>query len=340
MTAARRHRPGRGVAVLVTIFALAWGVAAEAACFGANIIPRIAAEDPAGFARVEREAAAMPNGEGVFWRVEAPGVAPSYMFGTFHAAEILQGIDPQVWTALGEARVAVFEVDASQRAEMDARIASDPTFLFDQGAAPLSSVVSPSAQRRLSRALAERNLDMANAEQMRPWLLASILAFPACRLEAMSRGMKNMDEALTQRALSAGIPVIGLESYQQAIAGFDRIDKRLLLDAIVSAPLERGEDEDVFRTNLDLYGQGRIAMIARLGVYMMKKSAPRVDADRVNDAVMAEILDFRNFAWLDRLTVEMRDGGAFVAVGALHMAGDKGLVALLRGRGFRVTRVY
>jgi hypothetical protein len=36
----------------------------------------------------------------------------------------------------------------------------------------------------------------------------------------------------------------------------------------------------------------------------------------------------------------LQRGRAFVAVGALHMPGDEGILHLLEQRGYRVTRVY
>ncbi len=41
-----------------------------------------------------------------------------------------------------------------------------------------------------------------------------------------------------------------------------------------------------------------------------------------------------------RLFLPLRDGHLFVAVGALHLHGVKGMLALLRTQGYRITRVY
>ena len=322
----------------VALLALAGGPA-WAQCFGTSILPQIEARDPLAYARITAEAATVPNAEGRYWEAQIGDAPPSTLYGTFHATELLDSIDTSVWRRLEWARVAYFEVDLDQRNKMDERVATDPEFLFDTTLKPLSSRLSPADRRRIGEALAERGLDFGAVEYMRPWLLASILAFPACRIRDMATGAKNMDAAMAERAALLGVPVVGLESYQQAIAGFDRIDDDLLLQAIISAPLAKGLDEDVFRTNADLYLEGKIALIARLGVYLMEKTMPGINADAVNDAVMSEIVDARNFAWLDRIDDAIRKGGAFVAVGALHLPGDEGLIAMLRRRGVRVTRL-
>jgi uncharacterized protein YbaP (TraB family) len=41
-----------------------------------------------------------------------------------------------------------------------------------------------------------------------------------------------------------------------------------------------------------------------------------------------------------RLFIPLREGRLFVAVGALHLYGPKGMLALLREQGYRVTRIY
>jgi uncharacterized protein YbaP (TraB family) len=51
------------------------------------------------------------------------------------------------------------------------------------------------------------------------------------------------------------------------------------------------------------------------------------------------LLSDRNVRMRDAAEPLLQDGSAFIAVGALHLVGPTGLVALLRERGYTVTAV-
>ncbi len=63
------------------------------------------------------------------------------------------------------------------------------------------------------------------------------------------------------------------------------------------------------------------------------------EAEDEHPEFMAALLDKRNADWLTKLPAIFKEGPTFVAVGALHLAGDKGIVEGLRKLGYTVTPV-
>ncbi len=56
----------------------------------------------------------------------------------------------------------------------------------------------------------------------------------------------------------------------------------------------------------------------------------------VNDVLITK----RNHNMLQNMQPHLKKGNAFIAVGALHLPGDTGLLRLLEQRGYRVRPVY
>ncbi|NUS19483.1 MAG: polysaccharide biosynthesis protein GumN, partial [Mesorhizobium sp.] len=56
-------------------------------CVGTDLLAALEKNDPAAFKKVEAEAAAVPNGKGLLWKLQKPGEKPSYLFGTMHMTD-------------------------------------------------------------------------------------------------------------------------------------------------------------------------------------------------------------------------------------------------------------
>jgi uncharacterized protein len=327
------------VAVLAGVLVGALAPPALAACMGSNMLDALARSDAVAYEAVRARAAATPNGQGRFWRIERSGTPASYLFGTFHTDQAVDTVPPPVWQALGRARIAIFELSAAERAAMQARLASDRAFAFDDAAPPLSRRLDAARLAVLRRALAARGIPLDHAERMQPWMLFSMLALPACHLRSMATGASALDAVLAESATAAGIPQAGLETYEEALAAFRRIPTDRLLSMLVDTSAQLDREEDIFRTNLDLYRAGRIAEIDAFSRWLSTGPGSEPGAAAIYDEVMDELLGARNRAWMAPLEDQLARGGVFAAVGALHLPGEGGLIELLRARGWRVTRL-
>ena len=88
---------------------------------------------------------------------------------------------------------------------------------------------------------------------------------------------------------------------------------------------------------LDAYLTRDLAAIWELREKFMARY-PEIAA---HQAVMTKrVVHDRSVVMAFRMQRELRRGAAFIALGALHLYGDKGVLALLEEDGYRSTRVY
>ncbi|MFM7106647.1 MAG: TraB/GumN family protein, partial [Flavobacteriales bacterium] len=55
---------------------------------------------------------------------------------------------------------------------------------------------------------------------------------------------------------------------------------------------------------------------------------------------MAQLLPLRNIRFINRLDDLLKMSPVFCAVGALHLPGENGMIALLKARGYDVAPVH
>ena len=297
-----------------------------AGLLGLLLLPLAAAAAECRAIAPERTAAA-PNdfGKGLLWRIEAAGAAPSFLFGTFHTS------DPRI-TDLPCPVQRAFDGAGSYTMEVilnGAGLVAMAEAMFFSDGKTLEDVLGSELYQEVVRILSNQDAAKARAiRHMKPW--AVMMTFSGA---PEGRGLF-LDMALQLEATRRDKPTYGLETMQEQIAVFNgmSLDDQVVLlrDALQARHIQERAMEEL----TEAYLARDLAAIAGLN----EKYKP---ADlRVHAELMERLLVARNRNMAERMRARLQEGNAFVAVGALHLPGNTGLLRLLSDAGYRVTRVY
>ncbi|BAU47856.1 polysaccharide biosynthesis protein GumN [Sulfurifustis variabilis] len=261
---------------------------------------------------------------GLLWRIESPGRPPSHLFGTIHSS------DPRVVSLPAPVKQA-FDRSGSFTMEMvtdgSALVAMAETMFLGEGQT-LRQITGDALYGEIREALAARGLPEQGLEKQKPWVVLMTLSAPP------NRGGMFLDLSLQLQATLAGKPVHGLESMQEQLAVFDELateDQVTLLRETVKAQRE---------AEAQLEALTRAWLARDLGQLMATVEKYRPEDARLYNTLMQRLLDDRNRRMAERMEARLAEGNAFIAVGAAHLPGPDGLLALLARRGYRLTAVY
>ena len=304
------------------------------ACAGRSMIAEFAAQEPQTLARIEAEAGAVPNGKGLLWRIEHPGAAPSWLFGTMHMSDPrVVKLPPAAQAAFDRADTVVIETtDILDQATMGVALLARPELMMFTDATTLPDLLSEEDRALVETELARRGIPLASVIKMKPWMLSALVSLPACELARQSTGTPVLDIRLANDATAAGKRLKGLESMEEQLEAMASLPMRFHLQGLVETLRLGDRIEDVMETMVLLYLDGETGMF-----FPFFQAALPSESDEEGYAAFQEaMIDVRNRTMAQGAAPLIERGGAFIAVGALHLAGQDGLVELLRQRGFRV----
>jgi uncharacterized protein YbaP (TraB family) len=165
----------------------------------------------------------------------------------------------------------------------------------------------------------------------RPWAVALLLSVPP------QDPTNVLDFVLERRASEQGKPIHQLESMEEQISVLDGLSQE---DQVALLRQAVDEYEHLPRR----IGRVVDAYLARDLAALWRMSQENVGAGaeerRLNEVFTRRLLHERNARMAERAEPRLREGGAFIAVGALHLYGGSGVLAQLERSGWRVTRVY
>lgn len=278
-------------------------------------------------------AAAVPAAAGdkaFLWKLSHGGNV-AYVFGSLHVGNAgMYPLPASVERAFKQAQVLAVEADI---ADPQATLTAMSLGLYADGDS-LANHISPALAARLDKVLARYGLTPALTANLRPFMAMSTLVMA----EAMRLGYDptlGIDLHFLKRAGERSMPVVELESVaaqMQLLASFSDAEQEALLRQVVDA-IER----DTMRADLASLVAAWQAGDARRLEQIVHASF-RGDA-QAQAVTMEKLNDRRNYAMAAKVRGYLASGKPhFVVVGALHLVGNSGIIALLQKQGVRVEQ--
>ncbi len=257
------------------------------------------------------------SGHAPFWRVETAAGA-SLLLGTIHG-----GVDPTelpdlIWEQVAAARAVVTETDTTAI----------------NGNELITAVTLNESLRQLTTVDEWRTIVASELgaiyphsilERRQPWYLHGIL------INALIPAHPPVDVAVADAGRAAGVELLFLEHWREQVDMLNALGIEDGLEQLLRVASDQELAREVFDDWAAAYQAGDVRWLAELVMHP--------DAVLHRPRYYDEIVFGRNRDWLPVVERELDGGDAVVAVGFAHMLGDAGLVALLRGRGYRITKV-
>ncbi len=257
----------------------------------------------------------------VFWSIHKDNVQVGHLLGTIHSE------DP---------RVLDFSVEFLKKLKGNEVFATElvpdlptvsrvtETMQYPPGKT-LEAVIGSSRFDALESALAAYQVPAEFIRRMKPWAAMMTLSIPPQRTGFF------MDLSLSLRASGSGLTVVGLETLEQQVSFLEHMPMAMQLKLLDQAIAKYVHVQEAHDEMVDAYLGDDLFVLQKLSDEQMQT----VSAD-TRDYFVESGIHARNLRMSETLLSHLEDSRVFVAVGALHLPGDQGLLNLLRSQGYEL----
>lgn len=275
-----------------------------------------------------RPAAAARFEHGLLWRVEGGGAEPSHVFGTLHAGDPrLEPLPAPVLEAFAGARALMLEYVADAYARE--RFLEAAMYLDER---TLEQAIGHEDFERAVEALRPIGLSREFVNKVKPWGVLLNL-----RISRQPAGAPSPDARLLALARERRMAISQIEQVEEQVFTFDEMTPGAQVALLRHFLAHREALDALAERTLQAY-------LARdlQGLWDAQQDYarrhPEIAAHHAE--LMKRVVLDRSVVMAFRMQRELRRGRAFVALGALHLYGEQGVLALLQEDGYRARRLY
>jgi uncharacterized protein YbaP (TraB family) len=257
------------------------------------------------------------------WKIEGNGLeSTSYVFGTIHIT-CDASLDNDVIQALDQTSQVVLEMDMDDP-QMQSKMMMG-MYMKDQKT--LKDLVSSEDYQAIdSLFLKNMGMSVKFMENVKPFFLIATL-YP----KLIDCPVQSFEAELIKVAKEQGEEVNGLETIEDQLQVFEDIPYEVQVeDLIRTAKDNLAYDKANFAKMFEIYKSENITAMLE----MMNDDNYTSIADYQD-----KLLDDRNKKWISKIVGYAKEQPTFFGIGAGHLAGNNGVIMLLRKAGYKVTAV-
>ncbi len=252
-----------------------------------------------------------------------------YLGGTIHVLTNEDfPLDEAYEFAFKESDELVFETDLAAFKEPSIMAKLGPV-MFQAPGNKLTDQLSDKTAKAFTQHLIDRNLPILQFDAMTA--TGAMLTLTISEFQAQGFVSEGVDAFYHAKASEEGKTIAWLESVDSQIALLDSFDDGDP-DALIAYTLEEIDINSGTINELhDAWKTGNLVKLEQVGMEEMKRDFPQIYQD---------ILVDRNEKWLPQIEAMFGDDNReYVLVGALHLAGEDGVLTMLEQRGYTVERL-
>lgn len=313
--------------------------AAQAAtgCAGRNLLQDLPAETRAA---LDTAAGNAPYARGNLWQAARDGRTVT-LVGSYHLDDPRHAATVDALAGrLRRSSALLVEAGPDEQKALMALMARDPQTILAPADQSLRDTMTPEEWDVLAAAMRDRGMPAFMTARLRPWYVMMLLAIPPCAIEA-AKGRQGLDQRLIDVATAADVPVRGLEPFDTALRVFDGmpLESQLAMVRSTLALEDRAEDQMATLATVYFAEDSRLMWEYQRLVALTLRGATPASVEAEFAALEDSLMNRRNRAWVPLIEQAAERGPVVAAVGALHLSGDQGVLALLAQNGWTLERL-
>jgi uncharacterized protein YbaP (TraB family) len=273
------------------------------------------------------EASHAPVEKALLWQISGNELqTPSYLFGTIHLIPAEDYFFPEeARQALYKSRGATFEINMENMFDMSSYVS-----LFGQAFMPdglsLEDLLSDEDFALVQDHFSKLGIPFMFLHRLKPMFL-SVFAEGDLDMDGLQTGtVKSYEMEIFEMAKAAQKEIGGLETVEYQMSMFDSIPYRVQAEMLV----ESIKSTDVGGTEFN-------EMVAMYKAQDIQAMHDMMNTDSQLNQYEDMLLTRRNQNWIPEMQRIMTGQPTFFAVGAGHLGGENGVIALLRQEGYVLT---